>query len=468
MCTALQQQVPKISRRCLMTPDRNPAHSAVTLIEDVCIVTPGQAAQPGAAIELGEGRIRWIGSMAQARARPADRRMAGAGALCLPGFVNTHNHTPLMIVRGMVEDLGFAPAYTPGIPQGHWLSEEETYLLARLGQLELLCAGCTTVVDYYRKPAALARAAVDSGLRAFIGGRIMDADTAELAAGRFRRDDKLGDETLRDSMDLMARWQGAADGRLQCIHAPHAADTCSRELLQQVAAAAAADGRQVHTHLAQSALEVDRVQAREGRGPVALFDELGLLNERLFAAHCIFLDQAEITAAGRARIKVCHAPLGNATAGVIAPIEALRAAGAAITLCTDTKSADMIETQRMAIMVARIQAQGRFVLDAKTVLGWATSDGAAALGLSDVGRIEVGCRADLVLLDPQAANLSPVIDGFGIVVHSGSASNVRHVFCDGVQLVADGRPTQSDAREVIRAAQQVAQGLWARAGVPGA
>lgn len=435
----------------------------VTLIEDVHIVTPGRALQRDAAVEFSAGRIRWVGPLAEARSRPADRRMAGGGALCLPGFVNTHNHTPLMIVRGMVEDIGFAPAYTPGIPQGHWLSEEETYLLSRLGCLELLCAGCTTVVDYYRKPVALAQAAADSGLRAFIGGRIMDADSAELAAGRFRRDEAQGRQTLRDSMDLIARWHGAADGRVQCVHAPHAPDTCSRELLSEVAALAGADGRPVHTHLAQSRLEVEHVLAREGCGPVAMLDQLGLLNHKLFAAHCIFLTDDEIAAAGRAHVNVCHAPLGNATFGAIAPIEALREAGATITLCTDTKSADMLETARMAVAVARMRAQGRFVLDAATAFGWATAGGAAALGLSGVGRIEPGHRADLVLMDPLAANLRPVVDGFGIVVHSGSAANVRDVFCDGVQLVAQGRPTHADAQEIIAAAQKVSDRLWARA-----
>lgn len=439
------------------------AQAETTLIDDVHIVSPGRALQRDAAIELRGAFIHWVGSRDEARARPAARRLAGGGALCLPGFVNTHNHTPLMIVRGMVEDLGFAPAYTPGIPQGHWLSDEETYLLARLGQLELLCAGCTTVVDYYRKPDALARAALDSGLRAYIGGRVMDADSAELAEGRFRRDAALGAQTLRDSQDLIARWDGAAGGRLRTVHAPHAADTCSRALLAEIAALAAADGRPVHTHLAQSRLEVGHVTAREGCSPLALFDQLGLLGPQLFAAHCIFLDDAEVQHAGRSGITVCHAPIGNAAFGALAPIEALHAAGAHITLCTDSKSADMFEAMRMAIAAARIRAQGRYVFDAAGMLDWATAGAAAALGRADLGRIEAGCRADLVLLDPLAANLRPLVDGAGIAVHSGHAGNVRHVFCDGVALLADGRPTQLDAAEVIGAAQQVADRLWARA-----
>lgn len=448
-----------------MTP-ADPSHRT-TRIEQISIVSPGRTILRDACVEFVDGVITWVGPQSEASSRPVDQRIAGDGALCLPGFVNTHNHTPLMIVRGMVEDLGFAPAYTPGIPQGHWLSEEETYLLARLGQLELLCAGCTTMVDYYRAPQALARAALDTGLRAWIGGRVMDADTAELAEGRFRRDPALGERTLRDATDLITHWDGADQGRIRCVHAPHAPDTCSRDLLREVATLANQDGRDVHTHLAQSPLEVAHVRQREGIGPAELLDAVGLLGPRTLAAHCIYLSESEIALAGTRGLTVCHAPVGNATFGATAPIEALRRAGAHITLCTDTKTADMFETMRMAIVAARMRAEGRFVLDAQTVLAWATVDGAAALGRTDLGRIEVGCRADLIMLDPDAPSLTPQVDGAGIVVHSGSAGHVRQVFVDGEALVQDGRPTQSDAREVVRAAQAVADRLWARAGYKG-
>ncbi|MCP5271431.1 MAG: amidohydrolase family protein [Burkholderiaceae bacterium] len=438
----------------------SPSTPDALLIDDVQLLSPGRPLQRGAALRIEGGRIAWTGPRAQAA--PAARRLDGRGVLCLPGFVNTHNHTPLMIVRGMVEDLGFAPAYTPGIPQGHWLSDEETFLLARLGQMELLMAGCTTVVDYYRSPDALARAALETGLRAFIGGRVMDADSAALAEGRFERDAALGERTLRDGVDLIARWDGADGGRIRAVHAPHAPDTCSRGLLQEIARLAAADGRPVHTHLAQSPLEVDHVRARDGISPVQLLDDLGLLNPALFAAHGIFVDEADIARAGQAGLHLCHAPIGNATFGAFAPVLALRQAGVKVTLCTDTKSADMFETMRMAIVAARARAQA-FVLDAATVFGWATAGGADALGLPDLGRLEAGCRADVVLLDPEAPNLLPVVDGVGIVVHAGSAANVRHVFRDGEHLVADGRPTRLDAQAVRREAQAVADRLWARA-----
>ena len=193
-----------------------------------------------------------------------------------------------------------------------------------------------------------------------------------------------------------------------------------------------------------------------------MLDEVGLLNPSLFAAHGIFMDEADVARAGRAGIRLCHAPIGNAAFGATAPVLALRDAGVEVTLCTDTKSADMFETMRMAIVAARLRAQ-RFVLDAATVFGWATEGGARALGLPELGRLEPGWRADLLLLDPAAPNLVPVVDGTGIVVHAASAANVRHVFRDGEHLVADGRPTRLDPEAVLRDAQTVADRLWARA-----
>ena len=408
------------------------------------------------------GRIERIGDLGPP---PEGTEVIDArGALCLPGMVNTHNHSPLMIVRGMVEDLGFAPAYTPGVPQGHWLSGEETLALARLGVMEMLMAGATTIVDYYRKPDALARAAAELGPRALIGGRVMDADTAALAEGRFVHDPALGETTLRDALDLIAHWEGKAGGRISTILAPHAPDTCSRGMLRTFARLAEETGKQVHTHLAQSRMEVAQIQAREGMSPVQLLEDVGLLNAGLIAAHCIFLSDDDIARMGRNKVVVAHAPIGNASFGAAAPILALEAAGARITLCTDTKSADMFEAMRTAIASARRRAEMEFVLDARRVFGWGTAAGADALrGHGASGRIAEGGPADFILLDPDAPNLRPAIDGYGIVVHSGSAANVRTVVCDGEILVRDGRPTRVDPAEVIAEAQRVAERLWARA-----
>lgn len=436
-------------------------------IRNILPLCPVGGLGPPGDLHIADGRIvRFVPASERhtAPAPPADPAgvIDGRGALCLPGLVNSHNHTPLMSVRGMVEDLGFAPAYVPGVPQGHWLSADETLALARLGTMELMMAGATTIVDYYRCPDAMARAAFEMGPRALIGGRVMDADPAALAEGRFEHDPALGAQTMRDALDLIDHWQGK--GRIGTILAPHAPDTCSRAMLREFAELAARSGRQVHTHLAQSPLEVDRIRARDGCSPVELLEDVGLLSADLVAAHCIFLTDSDIARLGRAGAIVAHAPVGNASFGAAAPILALEEAGARITLCTDTKTADMFEAMRMAIATARWRAGMDLVLDARRVFNWATCGGAAALrDHGATGTLAVGSPADLVLLDPHAPNLRPVIDGFGIVVHSGSGANVRTVICAGEVLVRDGRPTRVNPAEVIAEAQRVAEALWRRA-----
>ncbi len=434
------------------------------LIHNATVVSPGAPLLRDASVAIKGQHIATLGTRDTFANCSARRTLDAKGGLLIPGLVNTHNHTPLIAVRGMVEDLGFAPAYTAGVPQGHWLGDEETYLLARLGLAELLVQGCTRVVDFYARPRALARAMIDSGLRGDVGGRIMDVDTAELANGRSKTLAELGVATLADNLELIAEYDGAADGRVRCVLGPHAPDTCSPALLRQVADIANEQERFVHTHLAQSAVEVERVRARDGKRPCETLDEAGLLGPRTVAAHCIHLQSDDISRLAGSGTVVAHAPAGNATGGAIAPMVELAEAGARITLCTDSKSADMFEAMRTAIRVARIRAGGVFELDAATVFAWATSGGAEGLGHgAQLGRIAPGCLADLVLLDPSAPNLRPVVDGIGILVHSGNGANVRTVICDGNIVLLDGVPTCFDLDEVIAAAQSVCDRLWEKA-----
>ena len=246
--------------------------------------------------------------------------------------------------------------------------------------------------------------------------------------------------------------------------APHAPDTCSLGLLHEVAGLRVRFPVGVHTHLAQSQAEVQHVRSRTGRSPAELLEDAGLLDERLVAAHCIYLEPDDIARVGRHGINVAHAPVGTAKAGMVAPIVELQRAGARITLCTDSMSGDMFEAMRQTISVGRIRGAG-YAIKARTVAGWATREGAAALAIdADVGALTTGRKADIILLDAQAPNLCPIVDGFGVVVHSGVGANVVTVLVDGEVVLEDGRPTRFDGAEVIREAQAVATRLWKRSG----
>jgi 5-methylthioadenosine/S-adenosylhomocysteine deaminase len=176
------------------------------------------------------------------------------------------------------------------------------------------------------------------------------------------------------------------------------------------------------------------------------------------------MDRFDIELCGKAKITVAHAPIGNAKGGRIAPIMELREAGARIALCTDTFSGDLIEAMRWAISMQRINRQGN-VLDARTVLDWGTREGAAAIGMDDrVGSLEVGKRADIVLLDNRSPSLAPLVDGYGVLVHSASGHDVDTVIVDGRVVLSGGRLTLADGDAIVARAQQVASALWQRAG----
>lgn len=419
------------------------------------------------AIAIIGRRIVAIGSRVDLSARWAPvRTIDTTRRLLMPGMVNIHNHTPLMITRGMIEDLGFAPMFTPGIPQGHRLSEEEAASLSRLGVYEMLRNGCTTIVDFYRYPKALARAHVELGSRAVVAGRIHDADPEALTQRRYQYSMHLMDETIRENADLIAAFDGHDDGRIRCDWAPHAPDTCSDICLREVAACVSAHGRgNVHTHLCQSVVEVEQVRTRSGLTPPQALEEAGLLDNRLIAAHCIHVDKADYTRLAAAGVAMAYTPIGNAKTGRIAPALELTEAGVDVTLCTDTFSGDLFEAMRWAIAMQRIRQGGRTVLDARTALRWATEAGARRLGLSHrIGSLETGKEADIVVMDTDAPTMAPVIDGWGVLVYGASGPNVQHVIVAGQVVIEDGVLRTADGAAIVREAQDVAARLWEASG----
>ena len=443
-----------------------PAFDLLLTGATVATVDAADTVIDAAAIGVAGGRIAWVGP---ASALPAGvratRTVALPGRLVVPGLVNVHTHAILSMVRGVAEDLGFAPAYTPGIPHGHDVTEDEAVALARLGAVEALLFGSTLVNDTYVHADLTLPAMAGLGMRVFSCGRIHDADFSLIGDGRWEYHRAIGERTLGEALALADRWHGAFDGRAGVQLAAHAPDTCSDELLRLIAAESSRRGLRVNTHLVQSRKEVEQVTRRSGRTPPQLLEEVGLLNDRLLAAHCIWMDDDDIARCGRAGIHVAHIPKGNATGGTVAPTSKLRRAGARLTLGSDNMHADLVEVMRWALAIGRLQ-EGK-VDDGwqpEHVLRMATIDGARAMGLdADIGSIEVGKKADLVAFDFRRPHLVPCIDPVGNLVHVGQGRDVEHVWVDGEQVVASGRPAKADLDAILGDAQRAADALWRRA-----
>jgi len=437
------------------------------LITGATVLTadPARPVLCDSALAISGNRLAFVGRAADLPAgATAHETRRLDGRVIAPGYVNVHTHAILSMVRGVAEDLGFAPAYTPGIPHGHDVRPDEAIALARLGAMEAMLFGSTLINDSYVHADVTLGAMAELGLRVYACGRLHDVDFSGVAEGRWEHHRSIGERTLDDALRLADRWHSTADGRTGVQLAVHAPDTCSDAFLELIARAAHERDLGVTTHLAQSRTEVAQVLRRSGKTPAQLLDSVGLLDSRLVAAHCLFLDPADIARVGRAGITVAHIPKGNATGGTMAPTPALRAAGARIALGTDNMHADMTEVMRWALAIARIQL-GEVAGDWQPAdaLAMATSNGAAAMGLGDrLGRVAEGWLADLAVFDFRRAHLTPHPNPLGTLVHTGMGRDVEMVIVDGRVVVDDGLPTLCDAQQVIEAGNRAAKQLWAR------
>lgn len=416
-------------------------------------------------IEVSEGRIRSIRESAPEHLDARTHVVPGEGRVVTPGFVNVHTHAILSMVRGVAEDMGFAPAYTMGVPHGHDVRPDEAHALAQLGALEALCFGSTLINDSFTHQEIALAAMAETGLRAWGCGRIHDVDFSRVHLGEWNYDTKIGEWTLGLATDLIDRFHDPEGLRTGVVLAPHAPDTCTPALLCQVREMRDAHGLRINTHVAQSRLEVDFIRERDGMSPPELLEEVGLLDYRLIGAHCIHLSESDIARLGRAGVHIAHIAKGNQTHGTTAPTHALRRAGMNLALSTDNMHADMVELMRWALTTGRLQ-EGRITeaWQPATVFEAATIGGARALGLDcEIGSIEEGKRADLVLFDFRRPHLRPLTNVLGTLIHTGQGRDVETVIVEGEVVVANGEPMRVDRMAVINAAEAAARALWARA-----
>jgi 5-methylthioadenosine/S-adenosylhomocysteine deaminase len=418
-----------------------------------------------AVIGIRGGRLAVVAPAAELDAAAAATRVIDAGGhVITPGLVNVHTHAILCMVRGVAEDMGFAPAYTPGVPHGHDVTADEARALARLGALEAMLFGSSLINDTYVHADLTLPAMGELGLRVVAGGRIHDVDFSRVHGQVWEHRPEIGARALADAVALAERWHGKMDGRLGVQLAAHAPDTCSRGLLAEIDAARRRLGLRVNVHLAQSRVEVARVRERDGLTPAELLDQVGLLDDRLLGAHCLFLTDDDIARLGRARMTVCHVPKGNATGGAAAPTSRLRRAGAAIALGTDNMHADLVEVMRWALAIGRLQEGA--VTDfwqPHHVFHMATLGGARAMGLDgETGSLRAGKKADLVGFDFRRAHLTPAVNPLGNLVHVAQGRDVSFVIVDGRVVVEAGRATLVDEETIRRDGAQAARQLWAR------
>jgi 5-methylthioadenosine/S-adenosylhomocysteine deaminase len=423
----------------------------------------------GGGVLVRDGVIADVGPHVDgATADPNATVIDAAQGYLLPGFVQTHIHLCQTLFRGSADDL----ALLDWLKRRVWPLEaahapDTLRASTRLAVAELLRTGTTSVLtmETVNDTEAVLETLVDTGIRATVGKCLMDA--APDAPSRLQEDRVRG---LEASLALHKQWHGAANGRLRIALAPRFAVSCSRELLEAVAAEAARLDVLVHTHASENRDEVALVRSRTGLANVDYLAQTGLATERLCTAHCVWVDDREQALMAERGVKVLHCPGSNLKLGSgVAPVVDMRARGISVSLGADGAACnnrlDMFDEMRLA---ATLQAmtRGPGSLPARDVLHMATREGARALGLDRViGSIEPGKRADFIIVDRDRPHLAPGADPYSTLVYAARGTDVRTTVVDGEVLVRDFELQQLDAHQVAAEAHSAAARLRARAGI---
>ena len=419
------------------------------------------------AVSVRDGRIAAVGVEP---AEPHETVIDAGGAYLLPGFIQTHVHLCQTLFRGYADDM----------PLLEWLRRRVWPMEAahtpatlrastRLAASELLLSGTTTALtmETVHDTDVVFEALDDMGLRAVVGKCMMDSD--QQVPARLQENTHA---SIDESVALRKRWDGQAGGRLHAAFAPRFAVSCSRALLEAVAELSARDRVIVHTHASENRDEVAVVRKLSGGlSNLEYLADTGLATPHLCAAHCVWVTDAEQDMLAERDVKVMHCPSSNLKLGSgLAPVVEMRARGISVSLGADGAACnnrlDMFEEMRLAATLQAVRRQPG-ALTARDALWMATREGARALAMErEIGSIEVGKRADLILVGRDRPHQAPDPDPWSTLVYASRGTDVVMTMVDGRVLVNGSALLHQDVREITAESRSAAAALAARAQLP--
>ena len=390
--------------------------------------------EDGAAAISG-GRIVAIGPRAEVESKYTARETVDAtNKVVIPGLVNTHTHIPMTLFRGLADDLDLQEWLTKYIfpAEAKNVTEEFVRVGTQLGLAEMIRGGTTTYCDMYYFEDAIADETAKAGVRGLLGETVIDFPVA---------DNKTNAEAMAYTERFVKKWQG--NSLITPAIAPHAPYTVSEEHLRAVRAFSDRTGAPIVIHVAETRREVEDLEKAKGARPVNYLARIGFLNNRVIAAHVVFANQEEITILQRAGVGVAHNPQSNMKlASGVAPVPQMLAADVAVGLGTDGAASNndlnMWEEMDTAAKLHKVFSGDPKVLSAEQAFEMATLRGARALHLDrEIGSLEVGKRADLVIVDIDDLNQTPLYNIYSHLVYATKADDVRTVIIEGRIVMRD-------------------------------
>lgn len=389
------------------------------------------------AVAIFEGRVVAVGKRADITKRYTAREVIDArGRAVIPGLVNGHTHVPMTLFRGIADDLDLNEWLTKFIfpAEAKNVNEEFVRAGAQLGLAEMIRGGTTTYCDMYYFEDAIAEETERAGVRGVLGETVIDFPVP---------DNKTWPAAMAYAERFVARWKG--NKLITAAIAPHAPYTVSEAHLREVKAFADRTGVPIVTHVAETRKEVDDISRDHGARPVEYLARIGFLSPRVIAAHTVHLTEGEINLLKQNGVGSVHNPQSNMKlASGVAPVPAMMRAGVALGLGTDGAASnndlDMWEEMDTAAKLHKLTTNDPKTLTAEEALALATIGGARALHMdSDIGSLETGKRADIVVVDLDALNQTPRYNIYSHLVYATKAADVRTVVIEGRVVMRDRR-----------------------------
>jgi len=406
-------------------------------------------------------RIAAVGPHAELIAKyPQAERVELPEQILIPGLINGHAHSAMTLLRGVADDVPLMDWLQNHIwpLEKQWVSEAWTYLGSKLAAAEGLRSGTTYINDMYFFPTAMARAAVDSGVRAAVSMNVIDFPTG-YASGP--------DDYIAKGVAAYEQYKG--ESLLDWTSAPHAPYTVSDETFVKLRDLAEKLDIQMHCHIHETAGEVSDGLKAHGVRPIERLDKLGLFSERMIAVHMVHLNEAEIELMAKKGVHLVHNPNSNLKlASGVMPLRALEAAGVNTILGTDGAASnnrlDMFGEIRSAALLAKGISGDPTVASARTALEMATIRAAKAMGRGDdLGSLEVGKLADVVAVSLDSLECQPVYNAAAQLVYVAGREHVSHVWVGGRRVLKDRQPTTIDVPALLAEVRDVVGRMQGRA-----
>ena len=380
-----------------------------------------------------------------------------ADAIVMPGLINSHTHTAMTLFRGFADDLPLREWLFDKIfpAEAVHLNPESVYWGALLGCLEMIASGTTACIEGYFFQDGPARAVYESGLRALVAQGVIDFPAPGVPSPQ---------ENLQVARNFLEKWRSVSDRVTPGIFC-HSPLTCSEYTLREAWALSRDMGVPMQIHLSETKDEVSEILKRTGKRPVHYLDGLGILEEGLIAAHAVHLDDAELACLVGRGVGVVHVPESNMklSSGVARVSEMIRmgiTVGLGTDGCSSNNNLDLFQEMDTAAKLSKVATGDPVSLDARTVVKMSTLWGADVMGLgSQIGTLEVGKKADLIVVDIHAPHLCPMYDPMSTIVYSASGADVRDVVVNGKALMKNRTFTSLDPAEIMARVRRISASI---------